>query len=400
MTTSWLKRVWEKADYYGFILTLNNLSSSFPQEGNNWLMARFITMGCIAAELLILNQVRKHQQVLFLFDIIGAEGGSLDKRYLSKRPQGERWSSMKFPCEVVIETEMGLWRRAVLQVVAHGPMPCCLGIFKTDGHKVWEWRVLENQGRLFQQHRDQVKEYGHIRQGRYKRVHTSRSGRMPGAVATVEEVKPGMMKVCSVVSPPIRPIPPANFLDVLPGWGQTWIWEDLKVTRRTDWVAQTISENSLVAVTDGYYIKEHYSDLCSAAFVLECMQGCGRAIGTFPEASAAANVYWGELLGLMAVHLLLLAVNTVSPGLSGCVKIYSDCLGALGRVAKLPPDRIPTQCRHSDILKTVLVNCGGLSFHQEYCHVEAHQDNCTRWEDLFRAAQLNAACDAGAKAML
>jgi hypothetical protein len=48
----------------------------------------------------------------------------------------------------------------------------------------------------------------------------------------------------------------------------------------------------------------------------------------------------------------------------------------------------------------ILVNCGGLSFHREYIHVEAHQDECMQWEDLSRAAQLNAACDVGAKAML
>jgi len=32
--------------------------------------------------------------------------------------------------------------------------------------------------------------------------------------------------------------------------------------------------------------------------------------------------------------------------------------------------------------------------------VAAHQDNHTRWEDLTQAAQLNLACDAGAKAIL
>jgi hypothetical protein len=42
------------------------------------------------------------------------------------------------------------------------------------------------------------------------------------------------------------------------------------VTGGTDWIAQAIADNSLVAVTDGSYIKEHYPELCSAAFVLEC----------------------------------------------------------------------------------------------------------------------------------
>jgi hypothetical protein len=223
---------------------------------------------------------------------------------------------------------------------------------------------------------------------------------MCGDMATVEEGTPGTKKVYSAAPPPIRPIAPTDFLDVLRGWGQTWIWDDLRVTGGTDWIAQAIADNSLVAVTDVSYIKEHYPELCSAAFVLECTKGWGRLAGAFAEASVAANAYCGELLGLMAVHLLLLVVETVSPGLSGSAAINSDCIGALGRVAKLPPYRIPSQCRHSDILKTIMVNCASLSFHREYHHVAVHQDNHTRWEDLTRAAQLNSACDAGAKAIL
>jgi hypothetical protein len=124
---------------------------------------------------------------------------------------------MIFPHEVVIETEMGLWRHAIAQVVAQGPTQCSLGIFKTDRHKLWKWHVLENQGRLFRQHGDQVNVYGHTRRGHYNCIHTSHSGRMQGEVATVEKVTPGMMKVCSVVSPPIHPVLTANFLDVLRG---------------------------------------------------------------------------------------------------------------------------------------------------------------------------------------
>ncbi len=249
---------------------------------------------------------------------------------------------MKFPREVVNEAEMGLWHCAIAQVVTHGSAQASLGAFQADGHKLWEWRIVETRGRLYRQNGDQVEVFAHIRQGRYKHIRTSPSGRMQGALATMEESTPGMMKVCSVASPSIRPIPPADFLDVLRGWGQTWIWDDLKVTGGTDWVAQAIADNSLVAVTDGSYIKEPFPDLCSAAFVLECTQGRGRLVGAFAEASAAANAYRGELLGLMAVHLLLLAVDMVLPGLIGCATIYSDYLGALGRVAELPPYRIPT----------------------------------------------------------
>ena len=64
-------------------------------------------------------------------------------------------------------------------------------------------------------------------------------------------------------------------------------------------------------VTNGSYIGEYYPELCSAAFILECMQVGGRVTGTFPKASIDTNAFQGSL---MAVHLLLLVVNTVSSG--------------------------------------------------------------------------------------
>jgi hypothetical protein len=46
------------------------------------------------------------------------------------------------------------------------------------------------------------------------------------------------------------------------------------------------------------------------------------------------------------------------------------------------------------------VNCGGLTFSRKYFHVEAHQDDKVRWEELSHEVQLNAACNVGAKAMI
>ena len=63
----------------------------------------------------------------------------------------------------------------------------------------------------------------------------------------------------------------------------------------------------------------------------------------------------------------------------------------------LPPHRISTQCRHSDILKNILVNCTSLSFTFKYVHVKAHQDDEEEYENMARPAQLNAQCDGMAK---
>ncbi len=99
----------------------------------------------------------------------------------------------------------------------------------------------------------------------------------------------------------------------------------------------------------------------------------------------------------MAIHLILLSVNLILPRLLGRMEVVSDCLGVLKRVSDLPPYRIRSRCRHSDILKTILVHCRGLSFTTDYVHVKAHQDNKNSYNMLSRKAQLNCICDHAAK---
>jgi hypothetical protein len=50
---------------------------------------------------------------------------------------------MKFPRKEVTAAEMELWCRTIAQVVSHGPVQSSLGTFKVDGHKLWEWQVVE-----------------------------------------------------------------------------------------------------------------------------------------------------------------------------------------------------------------------------------------------------------------
>ena len=125
-------------------------------------------------------------------------------------------------------------------------------------------------------------------------------------------------------------------------------------------------DNTLVAVTDGSYIRKRHPHLNSAAFVFECSKGRGRLFGSFIENTPNVCAYRGELLGLMAIPLILLGINDYHKRIQGSVHIYSDCLGALERVEQLPPYRIPSRCSHGDILKNILVNCSDLSFSRSF----------------------------------
>ncbi len=151
---------------------------------------------------------------------------------------------------------------------------------------------------------------------------------------------------------------------MLTTWKQTWMWENLKWTGEDGWIASSIQDSSRIAVTDGSYIKHLFPTIHSAALALECQKGRGRLWCPFPKVSTTACSYRGELVGLMAIHLLLLAVNETYPALQGSIHIYSDCLGTLDKVRNLPPARIPANWAHSDVLKKILVNCQGLTFDQ------------------------------------
>ena len=163
---------------------------------------------------------------------------------------------------------------------------------------------------------------------------------------------------------------------------------------------KAIEDGTLLAVADGSYIRELFPDAGSCAFVLESQGGGGTILGKVVEKSKDACAYRGELLGLLAIHLVLLAVNKLRAELLGKARIVSDCLGALGRVVSLPADRLPSGIRHSDILKILMVHCQSFTFECTYEHVEAHQDEEKGYHKLSREAQLNSCMDLDAKSEL
>ena len=190
-----------------------------------------------------------------------------------------------------------------------------------------------------------------------------------GDICTIKQVALAVIGVQSSAPPLPIESSTTSFWEIVQSWGQTWLWDNIQISGNCSRLADAIEDNSLIAVTDGSYMKENYPNLNSAAFVFECSKGRGRLMGSFTEFTPDAGSYRGELLGLMAIHLILLAVNECHTGISGSVHIWSDCLGALNKVENLPPYRIPTRCSHGDILKNILVNCSELTFSRTFSRV-------------------------------
>jgi hypothetical protein len=367
-------------------------------------MLELAKLGYDLPTLIRLNRVRLYQQVVFLSCILGASGKELDEKYLLKRPLHQRWSTLDFPNECPPRKDFLLWQQALRQLVPAGGIQDRLGPFIRQSYKIWDWKLDNSSQTLFHLTAEGVDTYTPSQQARYanrtNRWEKTASQQQIATAGVACSVKTHSASIVSVAST-VQSTNPTNhhssFLDVLVEWGYTWLWDSLKLEGDENWILQSIQAGSIYAVTDGSYLKELYPDICSAAFVLECQQGRGRIVGSFVEQSSAACAYRGELLGLMAIHLILLAANRTQPQLQGNVTIFSDCLGALNKVAHLPPNRIPSRCSHSDILKNIMINCNGITFGLSYFHVKAHLDEDWDFHLLPIPAQLNCRMDAMAK---
>ena len=84
---------------FDIMVVFNNIPLEMPKDEDTLLMLEFVRVGYGKEDLLRLNQVRIFQQVLFMSDILGAEGKSLDYQYLKCRPKHEKGSSLQFPKE-------------------------------------------------------------------------------------------------------------------------------------------------------------------------------------------------------------------------------------------------------------------------------------------------------------
>ena len=247
------------------------------------------------------------------------------------REPGQKWSTLKFSKEKPTASDFNLWRQAVLQLVPAGGLAVRLGRRLHEGYKIWDWRVNSEEGYLLH-YRDgvmDVYERAPFSRRRWQLCKANCEESTLGEPCSVREMGAGQFVITSESPSVDVPIEPTTILEVLQSWKQTWFWRSFQIVGDLDWVIRAIERGSLLTVADGSYMRQLFVDACSCAYVFECQEGEGRILGKFAEGSKDACAYRGELLGLLAIHLILLAVKKLRPDLKGRVRIVSDCLGAL-----------------------------------------------------------------------
>ena len=73
-TNSWVKALWERIHRFKIRIEIDYKALRLPRERDECIMERFVRERVSRKELVGINRVRKHQQALFLSDIISANG--------------------------------------------------------------------------------------------------------------------------------------------------------------------------------------------------------------------------------------------------------------------------------------------------------------------------------------
>jgi hypothetical protein len=187
-----------------------------------------------------------------------------------------------------------------------------IGRFLTKGHKIWEWQYCEEARRLYHLKGTVMDVYEPLLVRNYvNRPNCWTRARMDaplvdqGEICSMNDVALAVKSMISYLPHPPTKANPASFWEVIRAWGNDWMWDNVSIMGDLDWIVALIADNSCIAVTDGSYLKEMYPHLNSAAFVLECSKGHGMLMGSFMEHTPDAGSYCRELLGIMAIHLIL-----------------------------------------------------------------------------------------------
>ena len=136
-----------------------------------------------------------------------------------------------------------------------------------------------------------------------------------------------------------------------------------------------LSEGRELGVRDRRLLHEDKKaeNVCSAGWILACKVTKRQIGGTLVEISPSADSYRGELLGMLAIRLFLLAVEEYYGAVTEGNDIYCDSKSALFTFEK-KSQRVPAGSANTDIQRVLrTIKYRSKSTYVQH-HVKAHQD--------------------------
>jgi hypothetical protein len=82
-----------------------------------------------------------------------------------------------------------------------------------------------------------------------------------GTICTTREVALKVMTIILFVEGPTTHEKPTTYWEVLRRWQRKWMWENLQWVGNDHWIAEAIEDSTLIAITDGSYMKDLYPNI-------------------------------------------------------------------------------------------------------------------------------------------
>ena len=410
---SWITSFWEVVDRYKLHLVLDYDILQLPRENDQMLMRMAIQLGYSIDVLRSINRCRIALCALFLSDIVTADGKFLDYLRMMVNTDYSSASSFTWPKEQPSEKDWMCWDEFCSRItLSDGSLHRTLGKWKHSSHRRWEWfyHPLEDKvyhigprGSFSYRPNEIDLDRQRTRSGMkyFPTNEEATSEHQLGIPISIRQENDGSV-IRLPSGPPLftgQSSSHEDFWDYLRSWKGAWMWEHVHLPYGLDAVVEAISNGTAVYVTDGSYMRTLAPDIDGAGWVIYCHTRKRILLrGSMSERNAMAGSYRGELLGLLAIHLWVSAVETyfsLPAGKRGTVAC--DNLGALNR-CKQRRKKISPRTKHADILRVFRTLhrkiCG--TFH--YQHVYGHQDRTRLWHQLSLLEKLNCKCDDLAKA--
>ncbi len=155
------------------------------------------------------------------------------------------------------------------------------------------------------------------------------------------------------------------------------MWEGIDDDQDTKsdmtWIAEGMTHNLLIWVTDSSYDRKKAQHLSRVGWIIFCTRTGLRLMGTFWEKSTGENSYCVEMLGLCALHLLAQAVSEFYKVDKWAAILYCDNKCAL-ELSSHHRRCIRPSAKCADIRQNLRAIKQSFTGNFKYIHVYGHMD--------------------------
>lgn len=407
-TESWVRCLWRFISENKITLRCTEaVTPTLQRENDFFLMEELVERDEMTSqELISVNRCRLNLEALTAACITSGDGRKITNAAAAgerDRDQPSKWIWQK---EEPSSTDWGKWRVGLHRLTsATGLLRVPLGRWISEPHKTWKWFYDHNDSCLYRQLGSNWHVYqqthglGTRTRQRYRRVRVVGSAPQGIWRATVKQLPYGRVRYEGSASEVEKEeTNPTTIKELIDEWELAWPLESSSFPDNGRTVAEALRDGSAIAVADGSYQPKLSDAVATAAWTIHAPKTKTNCSGVCQAAGIRkdSNAYRGELQGIHAALLGILALCKFHEITSGSVRLGCDCETA---IKKSEPQwlRVPQKTKHADIIRAIRRLVKEIPVKVNFEHVDGHQDRQKKMEQLGAMEQLNVLMDSRAK---